>query len=376
MERRDSEGPIGYGVVGAGWLGRLCLGEYGELDSVRPVAVADADHGAAKAAAEEFGVTACGSFEALLSRDDVDIVHVATPPFTHRDLTLRALAAGKHVLCEKPLALTPDDGREMIEAARRAERVLAVNLMMRHNPLCGIVKRIIDEKVLGEPVHGSFENFATDERLSPEHWFWDIRKSGGIFIEHAVHFFDLFAWWLGPGDVRSAEEIRRPGAELVEQVSCSTVYRESVIVDFYHGFTQAERMDRQEMRILFERGDVTLHEWVPARMRIDAIVDDAREEALKGMLPGCEVETVATYEGSERRCIGRHKEIEVDRRVVITYDPGKTKMEQYGTALRALMADLAGAIADPGRERLVTVEDALRALETAVVADRLARGAG
>ncbi len=61
MTRRGTEGPIGYGVVGAGWLGQLCLGEYGDLASVRPVAVADSVHGAAKAAAEGFGVTACGS---------------------------------------------------------------------------------------------------------------------------------------------------------------------------------------------------------------------------------------------------------------------------------------------------------------------------
>ena len=72
--------------------------------------------------------------------------------------------------------------------------------------------------MLGEVLHGSFENYASDENLPAEHWFWDRAKSGGIFVEHGVHFFDLFAGWLGPGRVEAAQVGVRPGTAIEEHV--------------------------------------------------------------------------------------------------------------------------------------------------------------
>ncbi|MHC4253586.1 MAG: Gfo/Idh/MocA family protein, partial [Planctomycetota bacterium] len=166
----DSErgGPLGYGLVGAGAFGRFCLEQYAELPDIRLVAAADASPDAARAAADAAGVDAC-TFEELIARDDVAIVHVATPPFTHRKLATRALEAGKHVLMEKPLATTVEDGRAIVEAARSGRRVLAVNLIMRHNTLCGIVRRIVLEGILGSPLRGYFENYAKGEPLPRSH---------------------------------------------------------------------------------------------------------------------------------------------------------------------------------------------------------------
>jgi predicted dehydrogenase len=78
--------------------------------------------------------------------------------------------------------------------------------MQRYNPLFGKVSRLVQSRVLGEVLHGSFENYGSDENLPVDHWFWDRSKSGGIFIEHGVHFFDLFAGWrVAPRDAhRSA----------------------------------------------------------------------------------------------------------------------------------------------------------------------------
>lgn len=370
MTQNESPDALGYGLIGAGTFGVFCLEQYRKLESVRLIAVADARAESARAAAEGFGIAACRDVDELLSREEIDIVHIATPPFTHRDLVLRAVASGKHVLCEKPLALNLEDGREMIEAAKKAGRMLAVNLVMRYNPLCDIVRRIVWERLLGEPLHGFFENYAKDEHIPPGHWFWDRRKSGGIFIEHSVHFFDLFSWWLGKGRVDSAQQTVRPGTDIIEQVNCSAVYGPNVIVNFYHGFHQADRMDRQEIRLVFERGDLTLYEWVPTRMEIDAILDETTLGALGGLLPGCGIKTVSSYSGQERRCSGRHKLLQVDRRVRISYNPGIPKPDMYGRVLRGLMDDQVSAIRDPGHKRLVTEKDAFSSLEMAVGAAR------
>ncbi|MHC5059072.1 MAG: Gfo/Idh/MocA family protein [Planctomycetota bacterium] len=376
-------GPLGYGLVGAGGFGRFCLEQYAGMQDIRLVAVADASPEAARAAADAAGVDAC-TFDELIARDDVAIVHVATPPFTHRELATRALGAGKHVLMEKPLAVTVEDGRAIVDAARSGRRVLAVNLIMRHNTLCGIVRRIVLEGLLGSPLRGYFENYAKGEPLPPDHWFWDRAKSGGIFIEHGVHFFDLFGWWLGEGEVTSAVEVPRLPVRAaartqtgeggpVDQVLCTCLYDGRVPVSFYHGFTQASRMDRQEMRLVFERGDITMYEWVPTRCRVDAILRDSEVAKLREFLPGCEVETVETYSGDARRGTARGRAFEVDRRVLISFAPSTPKTEVYGAALRGLLADMAAAVRDPSHRRLVTEADALCALKVAASADALAR---
>ena len=146
--------------------------------------------------------------------------------------------------------------------------------MQRYNPLFDAVRRLVEGRVLGEVLHGTFENYASDENLPAEHWFWDRSKSGGIFVEHGVHFFDLFAGWLGPGRVEAAQVGVRPGTAIEEHVHCTVRYGDTALVNFYHGFHQTGRMDRQELRLVFERGDLTLYDWVPTRARVHAVVDE------------------------------------------------------------------------------------------------------
>ena len=173
---------------------------------------------------------------------------------------------------------------------------MTTNLMQRYNPLYARVAELIRSKVLGDVLHGFFENYACDEGLPASHWFWDPKKSGGIFIEHGVHFFDMFAGWLGPGTVESAGRVVRPGSAIEEQVYCTARYGD-VPVHFYHGFTQAGRMDRQELRILFERGDLTLHEWIPTRAVIRAAIDEPGTKALADIFPGAAIDVETLYAG-------------------------------------------------------------------------------
>jgi predicted dehydrogenase len=72
---------------------------------------------------------------------------------------------------------------------------------MRYDPLNQAIARILEAGSLGAPLHAFFENYASDTPLGPGHWFWKPEISGGIFIEHGVHFFDLFRMWFGSGEV-------------------------------------------------------------------------------------------------------------------------------------------------------------------------------
>ena len=176
--------------------------------------------------------------------------------------------------------------------------------MQRYNPIYDAVKRLIESQILGDLLHGYFENYASDENLPPEHWFWDRSKSGGIFIEHGVHFFDLFAGWLGQGSVVAAQRGIRPGSSppIEEHVHCTVRYGPTILVNFYHGFHQTGRMDRQELRLVFEWGDVTLFDWVPTRVRIHAIVDEAQTRRLCDLFPGSRLDVSASYSPKDRAC--------------------------------------------------------------------------
>src|SRR5256714_5818684 len=196
---------IRLGALGAGGFGLFALQQFTQIPGVQLVAIAATHREAAFAMAQRFGIPDLQDVDTLLARDDVNLVYIATPPFLHHPHAMKALAAGKHVICEKPLALTLQQADEMIALAEQKHLLILANLMQRYNPLFETIQRLVESKVLGEFLHGFFENYASDEPLGPQHWFWDRTKSGGIFIEHGVHFFDMFAGWLGPGRVTAAQ---------------------------------------------------------------------------------------------------------------------------------------------------------------------------
>ncbi|HJZ56042.1 MAG TPA: Gfo/Idh/MocA family oxidoreductase, partial [Gemmataceae bacterium] len=269
-----NDGLVRLGVAGCGGFGLFALQQFTQVSGVTLVGMAGTHRPAALAAAARFGVENVEDVGELLRRDDVDVVYIAPPPFLHFQQALAALEAGKHVIVEKPLALTVGQADELIGAARQRDRLVVANLMQRYNPLFDAVRRLVEARVLGEVLHGTFENYASDENLPAGHWFWDRGKSGGIFVEHGVHFFDLFAGWLGPGRVEAAQVGVRPGTAIEEHVHATVRYGDATLANFYHGFHQTGRMDRQELRLVFERGDVTLSDWVPTRARIHALVDE------------------------------------------------------------------------------------------------------
>ena len=363
---------IGYGLIGAGSFGQFCLEQYRQMEQVDVRAIADVDPQAAKRAARAQGVDAAESVQALLQRDDIDLVHIATPPFTHRDLAVQALEADKHVLCEKPLAITGDDADAMVDLARKRGRILAVNLIMRYNPLAQAVHQVIEQRLLGEPLHGFFENYAKDEPLPVEHWFWDRSKSGGIFIEHGVHFFDLMRNWFGDGHVVCAQQTRRPGTDIIDQVQCTVRHVGGVCVNHYHGFTQPSRMDRQEFRIVCERGSIRLFEWVPTRAEIDCLATEQTLDQLRSLLPDMQILSQTKYDPSDRQVTGRHKPFQVDGRYRLQASPGMDKPALYGHVVRSLLADQIAAIDGPEHTRRITEDNALTSLRDALRAQALA----
>lgn len=368
-----SDQKIRLGVVGCGGFGLFALQHFTQVHGVELVGMAGTHRSAAIAAARRFGVADVEEVAALVDRDDIDLVYIATPPFLHYPQAMAALEAGKHVICEKPLAISVDQADEMIDLAAKQDCLLVVNLMQRYNPLFDAIRQLIKSKALGEPLHGYFENYASDEGLPADHWFWDRSKSGGIFVEHGVHFFDLFSGWLGPGEVVAAQRSVRPGTEIEEQVNCTVQYGETMLVNFYHGFHQPGRLDRQEMRLVFERGDVTLYDWIPTRVRVRAIADETDTRTLCDLFPQARLDVTAVYGADDRACWGRHKELDVYQMIEMSYGAGEQKMNRYGDLLRGFITDQLHWIRDRGHIRRVTEQNGSESLQMAARADVLAR---
>ncbi|MFC5410540.1 Gfo/Idh/MocA family protein [Larkinella bovis] len=365
---------LGLGIIGFGGFGLFAAQHFLQIPHVKLIGIAGSQREEATRAANRFGAQHFNAIDELLARPDLDLVYIATPPFLHYEQSMQALRAGKHVICEKPLATNEQQGREMVAFAESRGLLMVTNLMQRYNPLFERIKSLVDRKILGEFLHGYFENYAGDEGLSPQHWFWNRELSGGIFIEHGVHFFDLFTGWLGAGKVEAAQVCKRPGTDLEDQVQATVRYNDS-LVNFYHGFTQVGRMDRQEMRLLFERGDITLHEWVPTQAVIRGLVDDAGTRALMDLFPGASLDITNNYGGKDRSARGRNKEFDVAQNVQIRYGYDHNKMHLYGELLRSMFRDQTAYIRYPETHRKITEQNGLVSLLTAVEADRLAHRA-
>ena len=364
--------PLSIGAIGAGGFGLFALQQFLQIPGVRLAGIAGTHREAALAVSRRFGVPDLVEIEPLLASPDVDLIYIATPPFLHYPQALAALQAGKHVICEKPLALTIAQADELVALAQERGLLCIANLMQRYNPLFDSVRRLVASGFLGECLHGWFENYASDEGLRPEHWFWDRTISGGIFIEHGVHFFDLFEGWLGPGQVVSAQRGLRPGSGVEEQVQCTVRYGSGALVNFYHGFTQPSRLDRQEFRLLFEHGDITLEEWVPVRARIRAAVNEEQTRGLLELFPGARLDVLKTSGGDNRAARARFKELDISQEIELTYGLGDEKMRRYCELLRALFTDQLQWIHDRTHARTITERNGRDSLAMAENAAHLA----
>jgi predicted dehydrogenase len=261
----------------------------------------------------------------------------------------------------------------MIQAAAERDLSLGVNFMMRYGPLALPVREVVQSGVLGAPLRGNLVNRAGDGGLAPDHWFWDEAESGGIFVEHGVHFFDLVRSWLGEGRVLSAMRMRRPGTDIIDQVAAEVRYGDQATVNFYHGFHQSSLLDEQSLSLIFERGSVTLYGWVAAKVRVHGVLSEEQIECLESILPDAGVDTLTKLIGDHRT--SRRGRLEpVDREVRLTWQADDDKQTIYSRALRELMADTVASVRDRRHQPRVTAHDGRTALEIALDADRLARG--
>jgi D-xylose 1-dehydrogenase (NADP+, D-xylono-1,5-lactone-forming) len=143
--------PVTWGILSTANINRLVIPGAHASDEVELIAVASREQARADAYAREWGIErAHGSYDALLEDGDVEAVYISLPNSMHCEWSIRALQAGKHVLCEKPMSRHSADVEEAFDAAERAGRVLMEAFMYRHNPQTGRLLELVHEGAVGE----------------------------------------------------------------------------------------------------------------------------------------------------------------------------------------------------------------------------------
>jgi predicted dehydrogenase len=184
------------GLIGCGNIAGTWIKAVDEQADSRIEIAFDLDASAAEKRADEAGARAVTDLDELLG-SDVDIVVICTPTTSHPDLVQRAALAGKHIMCEKPMALTMKQCQGMIDACAAAGVQLAIGHTIRFFGTFRTVRRLVAEGVIGTPVSGSFDrtNAAKPRRAGDDarwtgHWREDARNSGGSVLEGFIHELD------------------------------------------------------------------------------------------------------------------------------------------------------------------------------------------
>ena len=187
------------GIIGLGF-GRAHIPAF-RANGCQVVALCQRNQAQAKAVADKYGVPRIFErWEQMLAEAKPEIVVIATPPHLHHPIALRALEAGAHVLCEKPLAMNRAQAREMVEAAARAKRVAMTGFNWRFPAAMQRLHSMVEEGFLGRLFHASARYLVPRwvDEVTPPTWRMDRAQAGhGVMGDLGVHLVDLVRWNFG-----------------------------------------------------------------------------------------------------------------------------------------------------------------------------------
>lgn len=334
----------------------------------------------------------------LIRDPDIDVVILTTPPHLHAPLGELALIQGKHLLLEKPGALTSAALKRIAQLATKQRRAFAVNLVLRYNPLVEAVESILRHHLLGRVHHASLHNAA--HRVASGHWFWNRELSGGIFIEHGVHFFEVGRHWFGePEEARGfalseangeqsrvwASVIHRGGthqshvqeARVPTKGAGSEPLREYVPVQYYHGFTmEADAPESTQWEVHCAQGRIVLEGWIPQQLYVEGMLTSEQAEQIDALLdtvptqPAADAgEQVRTWAAS-RLSPGLSSTDRTSSSFVSRLPYRRTlslvdRQGWYEAMVQARFLDFCRMIQDPNWSGLVTPDDAVADLALA-----------
>ena len=191
--------PIGIGIVGTGFARTTQIPGFRNCTGAKIVAIASGRRERAEAVAKEFDIPhVAPDWQELVSRDDIDLVSVVTPPATHMPITIAAVENGKAVLCEKPMAMNVDEASRMLDAARKADVLALIDHELRFLNSRRTMRAMLQNGAIGGIRHCNYV-FRSDYRgVLDRQWDWwaDATMGGGTLGAIGSHVIDSFRWLL------------------------------------------------------------------------------------------------------------------------------------------------------------------------------------
>lgn len=184
-------------VVGHGFMGGTHAGIYHSLPEAELAAVVDFQEEVRAQAARKYGCRVYESLAPVLADDTIEVVDVCLPTPNHRESVVKALEAGKNVLCEKPISLSLEDADAILEAAKNAPGKFMVAHVIRLWPEYAVTKQLLDKGDLGAPLAANASRFVPAPDWSWDDWLLDPDRSGGAVIDNHIHDLDYLNWVFG-----------------------------------------------------------------------------------------------------------------------------------------------------------------------------------
>ncbi len=200
--------PVRVGYVGTGWTKRIQVPTF-RLGGLVAQAICSGNPENAHAAAKELGIPQVyDTWQEMVAAPDMDVVSITAPPNLHLEISIAALRAGKHVICEKPTALSVAEAEEMVAAAQAAPDQLAIiDHELRFTPQRQQMRQLLREGYVGRILWVEFRE-ARDWRLNPDlawNWWSSVEMGGGILNALGSHAVDTLRWMIGRIDGVSAQ---------------------------------------------------------------------------------------------------------------------------------------------------------------------------
>lgn len=354
----------GIGIIGYGGFGEFIRAAWDKMGDARVVAVCDSDPSRAPIDTKFYKEVG-----PMLADPDVDIVSIATPPNSHKSLSIMAMEAGKHVLIEKPLALSERDALTIRQVAERTGRVASVDFVLRFNPIVESVRDIVQGGALGKLRRVDLRNYAMRDQVPEGHWFWNPQVSGRIMLEHGVHFFDLARWVIDSraSEVTSLGVELKPGME--DRVFAAVKYQDGTIGTYWHSFSRPRELETTTFHFALDLGEIDMYGWIPLELRLWGWTDKQGLEKLRQQPHLVEI-SEEKLDVSKAHSSDTHYPVDYSFRARL--ELSESKMDVYAENLRSIMDDLIQAIDNPGHKLRVTLDDAIEAVRTAEMATKFA----
>lgn len=280
-------GKINIGVVGFSRRGKDIARSVNAAEDFNLICICDRDEERLNEAKEIYGnnIQTEKFFEEMIKRNKIDAIAIVTPQFVHRDLAVKAFEHGKHVFCEKPLALTIQECDDMIEASEDADKVFIVGQQMRYHLHLQKIASLIKQGEIGRPIMLWLKELRGPFRISPSHmWVIDKTRSGGALVEKCCHHFDMFNWFARSKPLR----VYASGAQDVDHsftgIKSSIIDNVWVIVDYENGVRAMLGLCMFLGRPSHKEGKIGMHR------RDIGVIGDKGVIMTEGVLPAYNVE--------------------------------------------------------------------------------------